>query len=234
MCNHYEKNSEVIEWAARMAEVPHAVVNDEGDVVHPDELARLPTHTWPKYPAPILLETDAGRSLALMRWGVRVEIRGATKPLVKYVTNARDDKFAGFTWRMAVASRRCLIPAVAYYEPDGPPGATWEVRFTLREQPMFFIAGLWERDPDGKTRSFTMVTTSPNSLAGALHDRMPLVLDVPGALAWLGHAPLSRERLGELCRPFPAEQMASVALSRPEKPVTKSDLASSQGELFLE
>ncbi len=224
MCNHYEKNAQVIRWAAEQF----------GEVAVPSDLAAFPDHTWPKSPAPVLLETEAGRSIAVMRWGVHVEIQGATKPLTKFVTNARNDKLAKYPWRFSVRERRCLIPAIAYYEPDGPPGGKWEVRYSLREHPMFFFAGLWDTDPDRTTQAFTMVTTSPNELAAQIHDRMPLVLDAAGAREWLGRAPLSEERLLSLCMPYPASAMASAALAPPQKKIAKPDLQRADGELRLE
>jgi putative SOS response-associated peptidase YedK len=224
MCNHYEKNTEVISW----------MVSQFGDVIVPADLPAFTEHTWPKSPAPVLLQTAEGRAIAAMRWGVRVEVKGATKQLVKFVTNARDDKLTSFTWRWSVAERRCLIPAVAYYEPDGPVGGKWEVRFTLRERPHFFFAGLWDVDPDKLTRSFTMVTTGPNELAARIHDRMPLVLDDASAREWLGHTPLPEGRLGALCRPFPAEAMSSHALPPPQRAIKKPDLQNAGGELDLD
>jgi len=59
-----------------------------------------------------------------------------------------------------------------------------------------------------------MVTTEPNALAARIKDRMPLVLDDDCAKAWLGHTPLTAGTLRELCRPFPAERMASQAIRR--------------------
>jgi putative SOS response-associated peptidase YedK len=227
MCNHYEKNAEVIDMAVSWA------LNAAGDVVVPDDLPELPDHTWPKALAPVLVQGGVPK-LEVLRWGVRREVQGATKPLVKFVTNARDDKLSSWTWRYCVPDRRCLIPASAYYEPDGPVGGKWEVRFTLPAQPSFFFAGLWDADPDGATRAFTMVTTSPNELAAQIHDRMPLVLDDAGAQEWIAAGPLTPERLAALCRPYPAAAMQSAALPPPQKKIKSADLKPADGELLLE
>lgn len=235
MCNHYAKNVEVIAMGLRELEpVGNWALNDEGDIVPPDNAALHATDVWPKSRAPIFLQTEERNSVAWLRWGIKCDVQGATKRLTKYVTNARDDKLTSFTWRYALAERRCLIPATGYYEPDGPAGGKWEVRFTLRDQPMFFLAGLWDRDPDG-TRAFTMVTTGPNELAAQIHDRMPLVLDPAAAREWLGFRPLAPDRLRTLCRPFPSERMESVALPPPTKKIRAPELreASQSGELEL-
>lgn len=235
MCNHYQKNVEVIAMGLRdLAETGNWAHTAEGDIVPPDDVALNATDVWPKSRAPIFLQTETGNSVAWLRWGVKCEVKGATGLVTKFVTNARDDKLTGFTWRSAVAARRCLIPATAYFEPDGPPGGKWEVRFTVRNRPLFFLAGLWDSDPDG-TRAFTMVTTGANELAAQIHDRMPLVLDGEHARAWLGFQPLPVDRLRTLCRPYPSQLMESVAQPPPNKKIRAPDLreASKTGELEL-
>jgi len=231
MCNHYQKNVEVIGWAANIARSWGE--NLKGDVVVPADLPSYPEHTWPKAQAPVLIQTPDRLAIASMRWGVRVEIKGKRKPLIKFVTNARDDSLSKFTWRFSVAERRCLIPATAYFEPDGPEGAKWEVRYTLRERSMFFFAGLWDTDPDKVSTSFAMVTTKPNELAAKVHNRMPLVLTEDGAREWIGHTPLDPSRLARLFMPFNAAAMESVALQPSPRKIAKADLSDSAGELTL-
>jgi len=223
MCNHYLKNTAVLSWAT--TRFPDATL--------PPDFPEHPEHTWPKSQAPVLLQTERGREMASLRWGVRVEVRGTSKLLTKYVTNARDDKLSGFTWRFLAAERRCLVPATAYFEPDGPEGQKWEVRFSLPQRPNFFFAGLWDTDPDRVTRSFTIVTTGPNALAAKIHDRMPLVLDDAGAAAWLGHRPLPADELRALCRPYPDEQMMNVVLPPPERAIRKADLKPDDQQLLF-
>lgn len=232
MCTHYEKNVDTLGMALKLIEKRHWVLNATGDVVFPDDLHSLPSHTWPKAKAPVIIRTEAGCSLQTFRWGIPVDVKGATKRLTKYVTNAREDKLGSYTWRYAVAERRCLIPALAYYEYDGPEKAKWEVRYTVRDRRSFFVAGLWDTDPDRVTRSFSMVTTRPNALAAKIHDRMPLILTDDGARAWLGHEPLPPDRLAHLCAPFAAEAMESVALPPPNRKVSRADLVG-QDELML-
>ena len=54
-----------------------------------------------------------------------------------------------------------------------------------------------------------MITCQPNSLLAAIHDRMPLIIDVPDYDAWLaGDLPPL-----DLLRPFPAERMMAYEVS---------------------
>ena len=228
MCNHYEKNVEVISWAAGFFGVTHDLtpVSVEGDVLP------VPYEAWPKWKAPVVYSRAAGPVLTAMRWGVSVKVNGK----LNNVTNARDDKLAGYPWRYAVAERRCLIPASAYFEPGlGPPGARGEIRFAVRDRPCFFIAGLWDQDDgvDGE-RGFTLVTTKPNDYAARFHDRMPVVLSDSDAREWLGHAPLAPDRLAALCRGAPSEILQHTDIAAvPRKKVTKTDLQASDGELLF-
>jgi putative SOS response-associated peptidase YedK len=169
-------------------------------------MPRLGMHFYPKRKAKIIIEEDGTRSLVEMGWGITRFIEdGKTKP----VTNARTDKFQSRTWKSCVTARRCLIPASGYFEPGlGPVGARGEVLFTVKGRSRFFIAGLWDTEQgELAERTFTMVTTEPNAFVARFHDRMPVVLDDDGALAWIGDKPLADERLAALCGGLPAEAL---------------------------
>jgi putative SOS response-associated peptidase YedK len=73
------------------------------------------------------------------------------------------------------------------------------------------LAGLWEtwRAPSSgeRVRSFAIVTTEPNELCAALHNRMPVVLALEAWPAWLGEEPADEEHLKVLLAPYPADDM---------------------------
>src|SRR6266478_405973 len=93
-------------------------------------------------------------------------------------------------FREAFQRRRCLVPVEAYYE--------WKKLDAKTKQPYAFglagggimaLAGLWEtcKSPAGElVRSFTIVTTVPNELCAAVHNRMPVILPASAWPAWLG------------------------------------------------
>jgi putative SOS response-associated peptidase YedK len=133
---------------------------------------------------------DSGeRRLDLLRWGLvphfTKDLKAARRPI-----NARAETVAtSGMFRAALAARRCLVPADAFYEwrvlgADKQPYA-----IARRDgQPMAF-AGLWEgwRSPEGEVlRSFTIVTTTANATLRPLHERMPVVLEAADWPAWLG------------------------------------------------
>lgn len=222
MCNHYEKNSDVIRWALKV--IPGLAL--------PDAPPEVPTHTWPKYPAPVVVDQEGSPSIQIMRWGVWPFYE---KKLTRPLTNARDDGLlTKSVWKQSVAKRRCLIPATGYYEPgQGPPGARGELRFAIRVRPCFFFAGLWDTDPDDRgTRAFAIVTTSPNDYAARFHDRMPVVLSDANALDWLGSTPLPDERVIAMTRPPESDVMEHAVIEVvPKGKISRADIES--GELDL-
>jgi len=77
------------------------------------------------------------------------------------------------------------------------------------KQPFYFerddgnplaFAGIWESNPDsGETVS--IITTSPNTEAGKIHDRMPVVLKRDSWQRWFIPEPLTDEERGQMLVP---------------------------------
>lgn len=223
MCNHYLQERHALKYGAARVQ----------GLRLPDTVPEVPEHTWPKYIAPVILQEEGQRVASFLRWGVW-PYYARDKP--QFITNARDDGLlTKATWKQSVAKRRCLIPAAAYFEPGtGPVGARGELRFSLKERPCFFFAGLWDTDPDGsRSRGFAMVTTRPNDYVTPYHDRMPVVLDDTEALDWLGSEPLSPDHITHLTRPLPndALQHEAIAPLVRGKKITREDIQS--GEFSL-
>jgi hypothetical protein len=83
-------------------------------------------------------------------------------------------------FRDALKFRRCLIPADGFYEWARTVKGKQPYCFEVNEGELFAFAGIWDRwkDPSGgwiKTRS--KLTTTPNAVTSAVHDRMPVILD---------------------------------------------------------
>jgi len=55
--------------------------------------------------------------------------------------------------------------------------------FEVNEGALFAFAGIWDRwkDPTGKmVETCSILTTTPNAVAAASHDRVPVILDPDG------------------------------------------------------
>jgi putative SOS response-associated peptidase YedK len=88
-------------------------------------------------------------------------------------------------FREGFARHRCVVIADGFYEWRGPKGAREPLWLSRQDGDLLLLAGLCDRpidEPDGR---FTILTTAPNRMVAAIHDRMPAVLSRENALVWL-------------------------------------------------
>jgi putative SOS response-associated peptidase YedK len=106
--------------------------------------------------------------------------------------------------------RRCLVPLDSFYEWKKVGKEKQPYALALADRHLMAMAGLWEtwRSPAGETvRSFTIITTTPNTLCAEIHDRMPVILKPETWSAWLGEEPGSVSALKGMLVPYPADEM---------------------------
>lgn len=101
-------------------------------------------------------------------------------------------------------SKRCLIPASAFFEFTGTKYPKAKHRFTLNDAPFMGIAGLWREGQGNQPPAFTMLTTAPGPDVAPIHNRQIVVLRPEDWWAWLG---LTKPE-GELLRALPAGSLA--------------------------
>ena len=111
-------------------------------------------------------------------------------------------------FREAARGRRCLIPASGFYEWARVGRARLPWLFQLREAEPFFLAGIWEGD------GCAIVTTEPNELMRPVHGRMPAIIAVEDAGAWLDGEGGDGKRARLLLAPFATGRMAARRVSR--------------------
>jgi putative SOS response-associated peptidase YedK len=138
-----------------------------------------------------------------MRWGLIGF--GSAGPDPKRATfNARCENLEKSSlWRVPLHKRRCLVPISGYYEWRKPDKAPF--RFTLVDQPMFGLAGLWDawKSPAGDwLQSFSIITVQANTAMSPIHDRMPAILSPQDYDEWLDRGEVERAPI-HLLRPFP-------------------------------
>ena len=85
---------------------------------------------------------------------------------------------------------------------------------SLKNQPLFAFAGIWDRvskEPD-PLESFSIVTCEANELISDIHARMPVIL-APGSFNdWLKSDDL--RQLQDLLVPYPADEMQMYPVSK--------------------
>ena len=158
------------------------------------EEARSSWNIAPSQPALVVRrhpETRA-RHLDLLSWGLvphwTKDLAAARRP-----ANARAETIAtAGMFRSAFASRRCLVPADAWYEWQATTAGKQPYAFARIGREPVALAGIWESwkaEGTGKVlRTFCLITTNANPLAATVHDRMPVVIAQEDWRLWLGEA----------------------------------------------
>jgi putative SOS response-associated peptidase YedK len=60
----------------------------------------------------------------------------------------------------------------------------------------------WQKGDEDETLSCTLITTNPNDVVGAVHNRMPVILPISAYDQWLHTATKDAGGLTELLRPY--------------------------------
>ncbi len=152
----------------------------------------------------------------MLRWGL-VPSWAKDPQMGARMINARGETVAEKpSFRSAVKSRRCLIPADGFYEWVKTDGGKQPHFIHFADARPFAFAGLWERWNKGEgdpLETCTIITTSPNDLIAGLHDRMPVILPDDRYDEWLKPEPLAADRLSEILVAHPAGQMEAYPVS---------------------
>jgi putative SOS response-associated peptidase YedK len=147
-------------------------------------------------------------------------------------------------FRDSLKSRRCLIPADGFYEWARTGKTKQPYCFEVGEGELFAFAGLWDRWKDGTGRvleTCSILTTTPNAVTSAVHDRMPVILDPDSYDLWLDPGMTKVEAVSDLLRPCDALQMRCFPVSSRINSVVNDDeecsrpveLGEIQNRLFL-
>jgi len=130
-----------------------------------------------------------------IRWGLVPS--WSKDPKKRPIINARGETVRKKpSFRSAFKKRRCLIPLSGYYEwrrLDKKTKIPYHFTTTdAEESGGFCVAGLWEvwrnkEDPTGEDSlvTCTIITTEANTVAGTVHDRMPVILKPEDYATWL-------------------------------------------------
>lgn len=172
----------------------------------------------PTQPIPVIRQNpkEPIRDLSLMRWGLipswANDMSGAARMI-----NARSETAHTLpAFREAMKSRRCLIPADGFYEWKRDGKSKQPFCLEVKEGELFAFAGLWERwkEPSGGwIKTCSILTTTPNAVASAIHDRMPVILDRDSYDLWLDPGMTKVEAVSGLLRPCDARLMRCYPVS---------------------
>jgi putative SOS response-associated peptidase YedK len=163
----------------------------------------------------VIRVVDGKLRIDLLKWGLVPP--HSPEPQVPYSTfNAKAETVATspayrHAWRRG---QRCLVPVEAFFEWMGAKPPKQKYRISVKGQPEFCLAGLWEKWEQGETvlETFTIITTAANELVAEIHDkkRMPVIIAPEDYERWLR----STADVKDLLKSFPSDLMEAVPVGK--------------------
>jgi putative SOS response-associated peptidase YedK len=199
----------------------------------------------PTQPVPVIRQhpKEPVRQLSLMKWGLIPSWAKDSSGAARMI-NARSETAATKpAFRESIKSRRCLIPSDGFYEWKRDGKTKQPFCFEVNQGQLFAFAGMWDRwkDPRGGwIKTCSILTTTPNSVTSAVHDRLPVILDPDSYDLWLDPGMQTVAAICELLKPCDARQMRCYPVSTRINHVANDDeeccrpveFAPSQNRLF--
>jgi putative SOS response-associated peptidase YedK len=170
-----------------------------------------PTHVMPV----ANINTEGQIVLEPMHWGfMGWEPKPGTKPFLPI--NTRDDSVAKKPmWKKAFMQKRCIVPASGFYEWAGKKGSKTPHFIYPTKEPLFGFAGIYsDLSPEENLKSYSIITTSPNSVMESIHDRMPVILHKSEFGDWLNPGNKDPNYLTDFLRPYPDDAMEEYTVNR--------------------
>jgi putative SOS response-associated peptidase YedK len=166
------------------------------------------------------------RHLSLMRWGLIPSWAKDSSVAARMINARAETASTKPAFRDALKSRRCLVPADGFYEWMRTDKAKQPYCFEISNGELFAFAGIWERwkDPSGNwIKTCSILTTTPNAVTTAVHDRMPVILDQDSYESWLDPRMTNVSAASELLKPYDARLMRCYPLSTRVNSVANDD-----------
>lgn len=161
-----------------------------------------------------IISSERPDTFSYMKWGL-IPFWAKDPSIGNKLINAKAETITEKpSFRQSFLNKRCLIPADGFYEWKQDKEKT-PYRFTMIDGSLFGMAGLWSqwKDAEGKTLdTFTIITTSANSLMQPIHHRMPVIIEKESYEQWLNSK--QTEKLLSFLKPFPTEKIQAFAVSK--------------------
>lgn len=153
--------------------------------------------------------------IQMMQWSLVPSWSKEFKPAFTTI-NARSETAAEKPmFRGPFKNHRCLVPASGFYEWQKIGTTKQPYLFTVPNRSMFNFAGLYDvwYDPENQPHhSFTILTTTANTVMSDVHDRMPVILDPSEEHFWLDkEQPVDQLRL--MLDPLPDDSLKRIKVS---------------------
>jgi len=159
---------------------------------------------------PVVVREGENRAL-LMKWGFVPHWSRSLTVTFSNINARAEGIEQSPAYRSSFVSKRCLIPAVGFYEwKKQEEGKSIPYYFTLKNTLPFAFAGIWDTWKDAEGKAFdtcAIITTVANTIVAPVHPRMPVILQEKDEDAWL-ETTTTAGQAKNLLQPYPPEHMA--------------------------
>jgi len=166
---------------------------------------------------PAIINDGSRNRLGPLRWGLIPNWAKDQRKAGGMINAKAETLLEKPSYRNLVYRKRCIIPADSFYEWKSVGSKKQPMRFMRRDEGIFSMAALydsWVNPEDGeKISTFSIITTTPNSLVSDVHDRMPVILRKEDEDYWLDRHQSNPDKLLPLLKPYPESEMIRYAVS---------------------
>ena len=161
------------------------------------------------------LPVKTEKGLELMRWGL-VPSWSKTFSTPFSTINARAEGIeTSKLYARLLKTNRAIIPVNSFFEWKHGEGKT-KIPMLIKDKKhsLLGLAGLWDHWFDAEKnefRTFTILTTRPNSFIASIHDRMPVILEKDEEKPWLEEKEYIDFK--QVLDPYPENQLEAYPVS---------------------
>lgn len=193
---------------------PAKEIEDRFEADIPMDLYRPNYNASPSQYLPVVSNMNLGE-VSFYKWGL-IPTWAKDPSIGNNLINARAETIAEKpAFKGSLKYWRCLVLADGFYEWKREGARKQPYLITLTDERLFSFAGIWAEwsSPDGSPiQTYTIITTTPNSLMETIHPRMPVILHREDERRWLDAKRPTTEALS-LLKPYPPEQMLARMVS---------------------
>ena len=174
----------------------------------------------------IVRQRREDRELLPAKWGLVNSWAKDARRAASQINARAETLEKSSAFRDAFENRRCVVPADGFFEWTGSKDARRPIWFHRPEGGLVLFAGLyesWQPSPGEWERTFTIITTRPNSLLASVHDRMPVILEDEAVEEWLLTGDAEVERPASLLVPAPEDLLIGTPVSARVNSVKNDD-----------
>ena len=164
--------------------------------------------------------TASDAELAMLQWWLLPHWSKESR--IKFSTfNARTDKVSSAaSYRVPFRRRRCLIPALGWFEWQATPQEKIKWWLHRPDRGIVSFAGLWDRwhRGDAVIESCTIIVGEANAAMAAVHDRMPVIIEPKDEAFWLDTQIDAAQALESLLTPPPDDMIVAHRVRSDKRP----------------